>query len=240
MFLCASRFSIAVALVALPALAAGPTFVPDYTFKGAALTGWHTSGAAAWKAQDGEITGTPSAAGGGWLTLDKSFQDVGVYTSFKCPAGCKAGILVRAEKTPTGMKGQFVSLTEGDQAIYNVTLDANGNETSREKVKPVASMVRVAVTPPAPPAGATGRGAGRGPGGRGGYRPGEWNSAQVIVDADIVRANLNSVNGALGSGATEDKWKASAPSRSIRAAPRPFRTRKSGTRISAFEWHLPR
>ena len=211
MFLCASRFSIAVALVALPALAAGPTFVPDYTFKGAALTGWHTSGAAAWKAQDGEITGTPSAAGGGWLTLDKSFQDVGVYASFKCPAGCKAGILVRAEKTPTGMKGQFVSLTEGDQAIYNVTLDANGNETSREKVKPVASMVRVAVTPPAPPAGATGRGAGRGPGGRGGYRPGEWNSAQVIVDADIVRANLNSVNGALGSGATEDKMEGFGP-----------------------------
>ncbi len=187
-----------LALLALPALAAGPTFVPDVTFKGSVLTGWHTLGAATWKAQDGTLTGTPSTPAGGWLVLDKSFQDVGLFAGFRCPAGCKAGLLVRAEKTATGMRGQFVSLTEGDLAIYNVTFDTTGKETSREKVKPVASMMRTAATPP-------NAGGGRGGPARGGYRPAEWNTAQVVVDADIVRANLNSVNGALGSGATMDK-----------------------------------
>jgi len=210
------RCSFGLALtsfLAIPAFGAGgPTFVPDYSFKGAALTGWHTSGAAAWKAQDGEITGTPSSPAGGWLTLDKSFQDVGVFVSFKCPAGCKAGILVRAEKTASGMKGQFVSLTEGEQGIFNVTLDANGVETSREKVKNVAAMTRLAVIPPPPPPGAPARGgAGRGPGRGGAYKPGEWNTAQVIVDADIVRANMNGANGGLGSGATEDKTEGYGP-----------------------------
>src|SRR5205807_7827331 len=90
---------------------AGPSFHPDVSFKGSALTGWHALGDAAWRAQNGEITGTPRQPGGGWLVLDHSYQDVGFYSTFKCAAGCKTGLLMRAEKTAEGgMKGVFVSL----------------------------------------------------------------------------------------------------------------------------------
>ena len=81
----------------------GPSFHPDSTFKGSALTGWHTLGNATWQAQDGVITGTPTQLGGGWLVLDHSYQDVGFYASFKCAPGCQSGMLMRAEKRPTAV-----------------------------------------------------------------------------------------------------------------------------------------
>src|SRR5947209_16749753 len=105
------------------------TFVPDWTFKGSALTGWTVLGQADWRAVDGELVGTPRAQEGGWLVLDKSFQDVQFGADFRCTdgrlrasgasasraeasaeAGCKTGVLLRAEKSPTGMKGVYVSL----------------------------------------------------------------------------------------------------------------------------------
>ncbi len=79
--------------------------------------------------------GTPKQPGGGWLVLNKSYQDVALYTNVTCAAGCKAGVLLRAEKTPDGgMKGVYVSLTEGDLSSYAVTLDAQGVEKSREQL----------------------------------------------------------------------------------------------------------
>ncbi len=59
--------------------AAGPTFRPDVVFKGSTLTGWTPLGDVEWKAVNGEIIGTPKQPGGGWLVLDKSFQDVAVF-----------------------------------------------------------------------------------------------------------------------------------------------------------------
>src|SRR3954454_3403606 len=135
-------------LAAGPALAAGPTFIPDAAFKGSTLTGWPTVGAAEWKAAGGEITGTPKSPAGGWLLMRQGLQDLGVYASFRCTGGCKTGIMVRAQKTPDGMKGLFVSLTEGDQALYRITLDAEGHEKTREKLRPAAAMIRLAQPPP--------------------------------------------------------------------------------------------
>src|SRR5439155_15750981 len=94
----------------------GPTFHPDATFQGSALTGWHVLGDADWRAENGEMIGTAKQPGGGWLVLDRSFQDVGFYASFRCAAGCRTGVLLRAEKTADGMKGIFVSLTDEDRA----------------------------------------------------------------------------------------------------------------------------
>src|SRR5215207_6918080 len=52
-------------------------FKPDAVFKGSALTGWQTVGDAAWTAQNGEIIGKAKpGTNGGWLVLDKRFQDV--------------------------------------------------------------------------------------------------------------------------------------------------------------------
>src|SRR5579872_4456510 len=124
--------------------ASSPNFVPDYVFKGSALTGWHKLGQADWHAENGEIIGV-SKEGGGWLVLDKSYQDIGIYTSFRCSEGCKAGVLLRAEKLPDGMKGVFVSLAEGDVAAYNIVLDAQGKEVSRARLDPgPGPMIRMA------------------------------------------------------------------------------------------------
>ena len=64
------------------------------------------------KRRNGEVIGTVRQGGyGGWLVLDRSYQDVGLYANFRCNGGCRTGILLRAEKTAEGMKGIYISLT---------------------------------------------------------------------------------------------------------------------------------
>jgi 3-keto-disaccharide hydrolase/FG-GAP-like repeat len=227
---------VAVALAApvvAPVFGAGPSFVPDARFQGSTLTGWRTLGDAAWRAENGEIVGTPTQAHGGWLVLDRSYQDTGFFASFLCNGGCKPGVLLRAEKTPDGgMKGVYVSLAEGDVAPYAVKLDAQGRETGRDRLRtPGGGQVRIA--PPVDPAAAAARGgaggragvpdgaaraggpaaqAGRGgdgpavtlpvPPARTGLRPGEWNDAEILLDANIVRVFVN--NGG-PSGVADDE-----------------------------------
>ena len=84
----------------VPMIAVGPSFVPDVTFTGSSLAGWHTVGNAEWRAEDGEIVGKPTAASGGWLVLDKSYQDVGVYVEYRCTDGCQTGVLFRGDLPP--------------------------------------------------------------------------------------------------------------------------------------------
>lgn len=182
---------IATALAACSALAllfgGGPTFHPDSTFQGSTLTGWHSLGEADWRAQNGEIVGTPKQPAGGWLMLDRSYQDVGFYASFRCMAGCRTGVLLRAEKTADGLKGVFVALSDGDRApgeapvpvteqggtgiaSYALTLDARGKELKRERLRRGGGQMRIAppLDPNAPvPGGRGGGGAGRGGAGRG-------------------------------------------------------------------------
>ena len=128
--------AIAALALLVPVLGNGPSFHPDATVKGSSLAGWHPMGQADWRAQNGEIIGTPRPGGnGGWLVLDRSYQDVGFYASVKCTGGCKTGVLLRAEKTPQGMKGIYFELTGGDVANYRVTLDAEGKELQREPLR---------------------------------------------------------------------------------------------------------
>ena len=86
----------AAAALGAAIFAASPNFVPDYVFKGSALTGWQKLGGGEWRAENGEIIASP-AESGGWLMLDKSFQDVQIYTSLQCAGACKPGVLLRAE-----------------------------------------------------------------------------------------------------------------------------------------------
>ena len=76
--------ALIAAVLAIPVSGTRYSFVPDWTFKGSTLTGWHTVGQADWKAANGELVGTPKSPDGGWLLLDKSFQDVQVGFDFKC------------------------------------------------------------------------------------------------------------------------------------------------------------
>ena len=103
---------VAVAATALVLNAAGPAnFKPDGMVTGSTLAGWHVLGDADWKNQNGELVGTSKAGGnGGWLVMDKSFQDVQLYASYRCTGACTSGVILRAQKTPDGgMSGVCVA-----------------------------------------------------------------------------------------------------------------------------------
>ena len=85
---------------------------------------------------------------GGWLMLDKGYQDVKFYTEFRCADKCDAGVLLRAEKTPEGgWKGVYVPLT-GEGCSYDLTLRADGKELNRTRLlRAAAQFARMAAGP---------------------------------------------------------------------------------------------
>ncbi len=178
----------------LPMFATGPSFHPDVTLTGSSLTGWHTFGQAEWRADNGEVVATPKG-GGGWLVLDRSYQDIGVYTQFRCAGACETGVLLRAEKTPTGMKGIYVALSDPDLGTYSVTIDAQGQIVERNKLRRGGGLERIAPPPsnqPAPnfhPPVSTVTLPFTPPDSN--LRPHEWNQAEILFDANIVRTFLN-------------------------------------------------
>ena len=94
------RVSLAISLLVLAAVFAAQTgasngnFVPDWSFKGSALTDWQPLGQVDWRAENGEIVGRPRSPEGGWLVLNQSFQDVQIAYSVRCTAACR-------ERSPT-------------------------------------------------------------------------------------------------------------------------------------------
>jgi hypothetical protein len=185
-----------------PAFASGPSFHPDMTMNGVNLDGWHSFGQAEWRGEKGEVVGRPNQAGGGWLVLDHSYQDVNFYTEFRCTEGCVTGVLLRAEKMPDGgMKGVYISLSDPDMGEYAVTVDAHGQILERNRLSRGGGLVRVA--PPPSPEQSSGNGAmARYRGMRPSatlplqppdtqLRPNDWNSVELFIDANIVRAFLN-------------------------------------------------
>jgi len=140
-------------------LSPAPEFMPDSTFTGSALNGWQPLGNATWTAVNGEITGTATDHAGGWLISRQSYQDVQWFSRVRCDGPCVTGVLLRIQKTPTGMSGIFVSLKDGDFATSAITLDDNGKELTREAISNVTwSTIRTG----APPGAARGGGGGRG------------------------------------------------------------------------------
>ena len=209
--------SAATLFLFTPLFGVGPSFKPDGTVKGSSLTGWRTLGQADWKVQAGEITGTMKPGGqGGWFVLDHSYQDAAFYASFRCAEGCKTGLLLRAEKTAQGMKGIFVSLTAGDLAPYRITLDAEGREISRERLRVGGGgMTRIAPPPDPNAPGRGGRGGGRGRGTAAGpelpftrpsteYRADDWNQVEILIDENMVHTIFNNGNDSTGVAEDED------------------------------------
>jgi hypothetical protein len=203
----------------------GPaSFKPTAAVPATSLSGWHQLGEATWKADRGELVGTPSGDGG-WLVLDKGLQDLQYYSTFKCAPGCKTGVLLRASKTPDGgLTGVFVSLNEGDLASYRITLDAKGKETAREKLttpgRGGGAGERGAAPAPArgaAPAGAPARG-GEGRGGAVGLKPSDWNSIDITLATDprgdttdsALTAALNGRGGVAGGNTSGDGYGAVA------------------------------
>ena len=228
--------SLAAALVLLSAIfAATHDFIPDFAFRGSSLAGWHVLGHANWRAENGEITGTPQSQDGGWLVLDKSYQDVELYTEVRCAENCDAGVLLRAVKTPDGgWKGIYVPLS-GEGGAFDVTLNPDGKELNRTRLlRATAQFARMAAGPwangqahvpgfagPAitlaeqqeeaskPPGAAAPRPAGAFAPPRAEIRAGEWNTVAVIVDTDMVWTALNGRRGA--NSATGDRMMGYGP-----------------------------
>lgn len=207
---------------------ANKNFIPDWTYTGSSLADAEQLGAARWSAQNGEVTGTPSSPDGGWLLFNNAVQDLQMATSFRCAAGCQAGLVLRIEKTADGFKGVFVSISETPGA-FAVTLDAQGRVLTKEPLERGGGTVR-ALAPPQPAgaadaarAGGPGRGGpGRGAGGGRGaigpperspytrpeyvFRPGEWNTLETILDANILRSWLNDgPEAGVASGRVDDQ-----------------------------------
>jgi hypothetical protein len=200
-----------------PAPAVPATFAPDWTFKGSALDGTEQIGQAKWRAENGEIIGTPTSAEGGWLLIKPGYQDVQVAGAYRCAAPCTAGVMVRSEKGAAGIKGIFTPLAEASPALAAVTVDAQGRIVNREPLtRAGGSMLRI--QPPAPPPGEGRAGGGGGRGRAGGppsgftsmfpappstaFRPDDWNTFEVLVDANVARAGLNTA-GSLGGRAID-------------------------------------
>ena len=178
---------------AVPIFATGPSFHPDSTFAGSSLANWHTFGPAEWRAENGEIIATPK--GGGWLVLDHSYQDIGLYTQFRCEAACETGVLLRAQMTPTGMKGIYVALSEPDLPSYSVTIDAQGQIVERNKLRHGGGLERIAPPPSSEPARefhppvSTVKLPFTPPDSS--FRSHDWNQVEILFDANIVRTFLN-------------------------------------------------
>jgi 3-keto-disaccharide hydrolase/FG-GAP-like repeat len=223
---------VAAAAMVVALHAAEPkNFKPDATFSGSTLTGWHVLGDADWKAQNGELIGTakPGTAGG-WLVMDKSFQDVRVFANYRCTGECKSGVLLRAQRTPDGgMRGVYVSLTDGEAGSYSVTLDARGRESGRERLAapqrggggsgrgaaPAAAPSTPPAAPPATaPAAAPGTasaaaGAGAGQGRAGGAGGGGGRGVAVLKpgewnELEIILA-LSSIRSTFGGNSAIDE-----------------------------------
>jgi hypothetical protein len=110
------------------------------------------------------------------------------------------------------VKGVFMSLNEGDLAAYRVTLDREGRQTSKERLRaPGGGQLRVALpaqssqppAPAAPPRAGGPPGVPPFPGGitspiprpTTGLQNGDWNTIELVLDANILRAFLNDAGG---------------------------------------------
>jgi hypothetical protein len=181
-------------------VAVGPSFLPDVTFTGSSLSGWQTFGNAEWRAENGEIVGKPTAASGGWLVLDRSYQDVGVYVEYRCTGGCQTGVLFRETKDSSGIKGTYVELSDPQIPTYSVALGADGAITSRDRARTGGGLVRF--TAPAPPANPNAPARNFRPPLAASVdlpfkqpdtsmKPDDWNTAEMFMDANVVRTFLN-------------------------------------------------
>lgn len=197
-----------------PAAVMPASFVPDWTFKGSALTGTQQMGQATWRAENGEIIGTPTNADGGWLLINPGYQDVLFAASYRCAAACTAGVMLRSEKTPAGTKGIFTTLAGGPTAPVAVTVDDQGRIANREPLtRAGGAMMRIA--PPPPPPAPAGAARGGGGGGRAAgpapvftsmfapapsteFKPNDWNTFEVLVDANVFRSGVNQATGFSG------------------------------------------
>jgi hypothetical protein len=180
----------------------GLSFIPDHTFKGSVLKGWHVLGNAEWQAKDGELIGkAKSDSNGGWLVLDSGYQDVGFHALFKSTGNSETALLFRTEKINDGYRGVLLSLKKDDVVPYSVILDAQGKIIKRDKLR-YAGGINYRIAPP-PDTSAPRRGNNSGPRTvtipedlpikvpNTDFRENDWNEIEVFLETNVIRSFLN-------------------------------------------------
>ncbi len=208
------RFSLVV-VCSLGIWIAAQDFRPDWTFDGSSLSEFEQKGAARWKSQNGEIIAESTDASGGWLILKRPLQDQQVALSVKVQEGTTAGVLLRAETTAEGMSGVYVPLSNNETGVYQLQLSASGKELSRTPLPPSRRpMIRSSAMAehwgeepvpgfsnlPDPPKTTSGSPAPSRDDSQRNDRqaallPSEWNTVQVVLDADLVTVSINGRRG---------------------------------------------
>jgi hypothetical protein len=202
--LLASAFVVTLGLAAQT-----PSFTPDGTLSGRTLADWEQVGSAKWTAQGEQIT---ASEGGGLLVSKISLQDAALYLQFRCDSACNAGVLMRLEKSGTGWHAIMISIENGEQAAFAVTLDGQGKITDRTKLRNAGGQIRFA--PPPPPQNATPfRAPAPRPAPAGvtlpmervkpGLRENDWNDVEVLLDADLIRAFFDDGGGQVSAATGE-------------------------------------
>ena len=182
----------------------GLSFMPDNTFKGSSLKGWHTMGDVEWQAKDGELIGkTKANSNGGWLVMDNGYQDIGFHALFKSTGNSETALLFRMEKINDGYRGVLLSLKKDDVTPYSVILDAQGKEIKREKLRH-AGGISYRIAPP-PDTSADRQGNFNPPripipadlpvhAPNTEFRENDWNEIEVFLETNVIRNFLNDGN----------------------------------------------
>jgi hypothetical protein len=201
LFLSCALFSHSQSSPNAPLSEFGLSFIPDHTFKGSSLEGWHVLGDAEWQAKDGELIGKAKAnSNGGWLVLDNSYQDVGFHALFKSTGDSETALLLRIEKVNDGFRGVLLSLKKDDVAPYSVTLDAQGKIITREKLRPAGGIWYRMAPPPDPSAASRGNFRRNTPPRPADlpiyppdtdFRENDWNQIETFLETNVIRSFLN-------------------------------------------------
>ena len=194
------------------------SFIPDWTFKGATLDEWKRVGKGDWTVQNGELVGKASSADAtSWLVLNQSFQDVGFHALFKCSKDSETGILFRMEQTAEGFNGVLLSIKADEVAPYQVTLDTNGQELGRTKLR-YAGSIFYRLAPPESDKDRPSQYVSRGkspevplPVARPSteFRQQDWNQLEVFFDLNVIRSFLN--QGREIGGASDESFESYGP-----------------------------
>jgi hypothetical protein len=204
------RFSVVVVCCFSISMAA-QDFAPDWTFAGSSLSAFEQKGNARWKSQDGEIVAESTDATDGWLILKRPLQDQQVSLSVKLQDGAAAGLLLRAEKTAEGMSGVYVPLSNNETGVCQLQLSASGEELSRTPLPPSRRpMIRSSAMAehwgeeavpgfsnlPDPPkaisaSSAPNQDISRRNDRQAALLTSEWNTVQVVLDADLISVSIN-------------------------------------------------
>jgi Domain of Unknown Function (DUF1080)/FG-GAP-like repeat len=127
-------------------------------FNGTTLAGWHVQGAADWHVKNGEIIGSVKSGGvGGWLVLDRAYEDFILEFSVRC-TNCDSGVLLRGAPLKDHKRGLYALLSGADAgAMSTVTLDAQWQAIEHKTLpmpekqhRAVASSATKEVCPPIP------------------------------------------------------------------------------------------